>query len=73
MACHTLYFFDAGSPKQISPPGFHLVHLPFADDVREATVEELAPQPKANAEQVCVHATSAFALVPAVATSVVYH
>jgi hypothetical protein len=41
--------------KQISPPGFHLVHLPFADDVREATAEELAPQPRAIEEQVRTH------------------
>jgi Ku70/Ku80 beta-barrel domain len=47
--------FATNIKKQISPPGFHLVHLPFADDVREATAEELAPQPKANAEQVCVY------------------
>lgn len=34
---------------QISPPGFHVIYLPFADDFRKVKFEE---QPKAGSEQV---------------------
>ncbi|KAL6072069.1 X-ray repair cross-complementing protein 6 [Balamuthia mandrillaris] len=35
---------------QINPPGFHLIPLPYADDIRTITLGE--PQPKANEEQI---------------------
>ena len=34
---------------QIKPPGFHMVYLPYADDLRKVTVEE---HPRANEEQI---------------------
>jgi ATP-dependent DNA helicase 2 subunit 1 len=34
---------------QMTPPGFHLIHLPYADDIRPLKFE---PQPKATTEQI---------------------
>jgi len=34
---------------QINPPGFHMVYLPYADDIRKLDVEE---HPKANEQQI---------------------
>jgi ATP-dependent DNA helicase 2 subunit 1 len=34
---------------QLIPSGFHLIHLPYADDIRQLKFE---PQPKATTEQI---------------------
>ncbi|KAK3593948.1 hypothetical protein CHS0354_040681 [Potamilus streckersoni] len=34
---------------QITPPGFHVIYFPFADDFRKVTLENM---PRANAEQI---------------------